>query len=151
MAETTRTTVYLAGGMKSNWQDRVIAACPGFAFSDPRTHGLTEEKEYTAWDLQAITDCDLVFAYMDSDNPSGFGLSLEVGFAYGIGRPIFYVCEDGSERQKRFGMVRACASEVFDSLDAAIAALRDWTPAEAPILAASPYCPECGQMDGGTL
>jgi hypothetical protein len=120
--------IYLAGGMKSNWQDKVIAACPppAFYFRDPRTHGLTDEKDYTKWDLAGIMDSQLVLAYMDSANPSGFGLSLEVGFARAMHRTIFYVCEDTTDRQKYFGMVRACATRVFDSLDTAIVAIHEW-------------------------
>lgn len=123
----TAALIYLAGGMKSDWQDRVIAACPPpmFYFRDPRTHGLTDEKDYTKWDLAAIMDCHVVLAYMDSANPSGFGLSLEVGYAKALGRTIFYVCEDTTERQKYFGMVRACADQVLGSLDDAIKALHE--------------------------
>jgi nucleoside 2-deoxyribosyltransferase len=117
-------TIYLAGGMRSKWQDRVIAACPQFTYLDPRTAtGLVSEKDYTEWDLNAIRHSALVLAYMDTDNPSGFGLCLEVGYAYGIGRRVFYVCEDTGARQRYFGMVRACSERVFDSLDAAIEAL----------------------------
>ena len=116
-------TVYLAGGMKSAWQDRVIDCCRGITFLDPRSHGLADEAAYTQWDLDAIRQCDLVLAYMDTVNPSGFGLSLEVGFAYALGKPVWYVCEDSSERQRYFGMVRACSERTLDSLDNAISAL----------------------------
>ncbi len=115
--------IYLAGGMKSQWQDRVISALPQYSFVDPRGHGLSEEKAYTEWDLRGIRDSQIVLAYMDSANPSGFGLSLEVGYAKALGRTIFYVCEDDTPRQKYFGMVRACATRVFTSLDDAIEAL----------------------------
>lgn len=102
--------VYLAGGMHSNWRKRVteqFGKC--MEFLDPTTHGLIDEVAYTRWDLNAIYECDVVFAYMDSANPSGFGLCVEVGYASGIGRPVVYVCEDETERQRYFGMVRACA------------------------------------------
>lgn len=117
--------IYLAGGMKSQWQDRVIAALPQYGFRDPRTHGLENEKDYTEWDLRAIRDSSIVLAYMDSANPSGFGLSLEVGYAKALGRTIFYVCEDATERQRFFGMVRSCATCIFSSLDDAIEALNE--------------------------
>lgn len=117
--------IYLAGGMNSDWQDKVIAALPTASFRDPRKHGLSDEKEYTEWDLKGIMDCQIVLAYMDSANPSGFGLSLEVGYARALRRTIFYVCEDTTERQKYFGMMRACATRCFDSLDAAIEAMRN--------------------------
>jgi Nucleoside 2-deoxyribosyltransferase like len=121
-----KSTIYLAGGMKSQWQDRVIAALAHeFAFKDPRSHGLSDEKAYTEWDLSGIRDSQFVLAYMDTDNPSGFGLSLEVGYAKGIGTcSILYVCEDTGARQKYFGMVRSCADFVFASLDDAINFLR---------------------------
>lgn len=117
--------IYLAGGMKSEWQDRVIAAHPDIDFMDPRTHGLADEEDYTRWDLNAIRSSGLVFAYMDADNPSGFGLNLEVGYAYALGIPVWYACEDRTDRQRRFGMVRACSARIFDSLDSAIEALND--------------------------
>lgn len=117
--------VYLAGGMKSGWQDKVIDGARAVAYKDPRCHGLESEAEYTEWDLRAIRDCNLVFAYMDSDNPSGYGLSLEIGYAKALGREIWYVCEDATARQKYFGMVRACSDRIFNSLDAAIEALSE--------------------------
>lgn len=117
--------IYLAGGMKSNWQDTVMNVCPMHEYIDPRTHGLTTEDEYTKWDLDGVRGSDLVFAYMDTANPSGFGMSLEVGFAKALGIPVWYVCEDASERQKYFGMVRACADRKFSCLAEAVAELMD--------------------------
>lgn len=125
MSQSQRKAIYLAGGMKSDWQDRVIMFAPAHVYLDPRKHGLSEEKAYTEWDLRAIRDSYLVLAYMDSANPSGFGLSLEVGYAKAFGREIWYVNEDSPERQKRFGMVRACATRYFTSLTDAIKALNE--------------------------
>lgn len=116
-------TIYLAGGMKSSWQDVAIQALPPVEFVDPRKHGLVTEAEYTAWDLAGIRRSDLVLAFMDTDNPSGFGLSLEVGYAHALGIPVWYVCEDLTPRQRFFGMVRAVAARQFDSLQAAVKAL----------------------------
>ena len=110
--------IYLAGGMKTGWQDRYIDRFKNFNFIDPRSHGLTDEKEYTGWDLDGIRRSDLVIAYMDTLNPSGFGLSLEVGFAKALNIPIHYVCEDNIDtRQIYFGMVRACATKVFFDIE----------------------------------
>jgi nucleoside 2-deoxyribosyltransferase len=110
--------------MKSGWQDSVMNACRKHEYIDPRTHHLTSEKEYTKWDLAGIRASNLVFAYMDTTNPSGYGMCLEVGYARAIGRTVWYICEDASERQKYFGMVRACADRVFDSLHDAIKSLK---------------------------
>jgi len=121
--------VYLAGGMHSDWRARVIEACPAYAFRDPSSHGLTDEEAYTEWDLRAIRDSQIVLAYIDSANPSGYGMSVEVGYARGLGRDIYYVCEDDTERQKYFGMVRSCANVTFTSLQDAINALNGMVPA----------------------
>lgn len=112
--------IYLAGGMKSNWQDKVIKSCNLHSFIDPRKHGLLNELDYTPWDLDGVRKSDLVIAYMDSENPSGYGLSLEVGYAHAYQKTIWYVCEDKNDRQKYFGMVRACATKLFYSLECAI-------------------------------
>jgi nucleoside 2-deoxyribosyltransferase len=119
------SNIYLAGGMKSEWQDYVISRLPEHSFIDPRSHGLKDEKDYTAWDLLGIRECSLLLAYMDSENPSGFGLSLEVGYAKALGKTIYYVCEDATARQKYFGMVRACSDRVFTSLNDAISAVHE--------------------------
>jgi nucleoside 2-deoxyribosyltransferase len=115
-------TIYLSGGMKGSWQDQLLTL--PVVVIDPRTRGLTEERDYTEWDLAGIRASDLVIAYMDSDNPSGFGLSLEVGYARALDIPIWYVCEDTTSRQRFFGMVRACSSRVFNSLTVAVDELK---------------------------
>lgn len=105
--------------MKGVWQDAVIAALPQHEFLDPRTHGLRDEKEYTRWDLHAVDCCDLVFAYMTDDNPSGYGLNLEIGYAFAKGKPVVFVQDDLESRDKYFGMARVC-SRAFCSLEMAL-------------------------------
>jgi len=115
--------IYLAGGMKSNWQDLFINKFPEYKFIDPRTHGLKDEKEYTSWDLQGVLDSDVVIAYMDKSNPSGYRLCLEVGYAKALNKRIIYICEDESDRQRYFGMVRACADEIYTNVNQALLCL----------------------------
>lgn len=109
--------IYLCGGMHNNWQDKFIAHFPDgrHEFLDPRTQGKKTEQEYTKWDLEGIRSCDLIVAYMDNDNPSGFGLNLEIGFAHALGKPIYLVMEYLGFRDKYFGMARCC-SQQFRSL-----------------------------------
>ena len=76
------TKIYLAGGMNDvDWQKKVINSFEGldnqkakFVFYNPREHMLTESREYTIWDLFYVRKCDILFAYMQKNNPSGFGL-----------------------------------------------------------------------------
>jgi nucleoside 2-deoxyribosyltransferase len=98
--------VYLAGGMRSGWQETVMAACPGVEWLDPRTHGLRDPKEYTAWDLQAVRDADVVFAYLEKSNPYGFNLAFEVGYAHALGKPIIFVDEKHAGTERPCSMIR---------------------------------------------
>ncbi len=108
--------IYLAGGMKSGWQDKVIAAAPANAYFDPRKHGLVTPSLYTQWDTDAIQRSDLVIAVMEKDNPSGFGLSFEVGYVYSLSIPVWFVMSAADERYKYFGMVGAASDHIFGSM-----------------------------------
>lgn len=122
--------VYLAGGMRSGWQD--MMPC-GPRYLDPRSHGLTNPDDYTAWDLRAIGQCDVLFGYMEESNPSLYGLCLEVGYAKALGKRIILV--DGLSREHQmvghlhvpraryFGMVRSCSNVVSPTLMDGIRAL----------------------------
>jgi len=130
------TTIYLAGGQKSQWQDAFINSKAAVEWIDPRTHGLTDEVAYTAWDLAGIRRSRHLIAYLDEANPSGYGMSLEVGYACALGIPVWYVCEDKTARQRFFGMVRSVSNRVFDSLsDAVSAAETEWPAAIDALLA----------------
>ena len=91
------TKVYLAGGFRSNWQKEVKTASVKrgrrelyefIEFWDPYIveRGKFAEKkewsakEYTQWDLHAIRQCDIVFAYLEKGNP-GLGMIAECGYA----------------------------------------------------------------------
>lgn len=99
--------VYLAGGMRSNWQDRVLEAIPGAIYIDPRRHDLKDEASYTAWDIKGVETADIVFGFMERDNPSGAGLATEFGFAYAKGKTLVYVEERDFPHTRYFGMVRS--------------------------------------------
>jgi len=89
------TKVYLAGGLKSNWQDKVIDRLKGRAiFFDPRQHGLeSDEKQFTVWDLHHVKNSNLLFVYIEKDCPSFYGASLEIGYAKALGKTIILVDE----------------------------------------------------------
>lgn len=112
--------VYLAGGLRTGWQDDVV----GVRVLDPRTWQDHDPAVYTARDLAALRGCDAVLAYMDASNPSGFGLSLEVGYAHALGKPIAFVDAMGCDpRARYFAMLREIA-QVFTDIGAATAWLK---------------------------
>lgn len=88
---------------------------------DPMLNGLTEPKDYTAWDLDAIEKSDVLFAFYDDTNPSGFGMNLEIGFAYAKNKVIILVDETDN---RYMGMARECATSKYKTLEDGIAALR---------------------------
>lgn len=122
--------VYLSGGLGSDWQSKVIKQLgKDFIMYNPREHGLENPKEYTAWDLYHIKTCDLVFAYMEGDNQSGYGLTLEIGYAKALEKTIILVdersqCDPAFETN--FHIVKESASVSFDNLDSGIEYLRSF-------------------------
>jgi nucleoside 2-deoxyribosyltransferase len=117
--------VYLAGGFKSGWQEIVKSHAPSYVFLDPSLHDLDEPEEYTKWDLDAVQKSDIIFAYMESTNPAGYALSLEIGFAKALGKEIIFIEEHPNENRKRhFAMVRECADKNFKTLIEAIEYLK---------------------------
>jgi len=113
--------VYLSGGMQSNWQEKVIQEVPDIEFSNPATHGLEQPEQYTAWDLFKVAQSDIVFAYLEKDNPSGVGLALEIGYAKALGKLIIFVDE---KEEPRFEIVKHTSTVVFNNLEDGIQFLR---------------------------
>jgi hypothetical protein len=121
--------VYLAGGMKSGWQDYVIESCEGLdvEFFDPRTSGCTAEEDYTAWDLEKANESDCLFCYMEIDNPGGHGMMVEMGYCASptLWYKIF-VEDKGDHRSPYYGMARMLCNESFIGLAPAVEALKAW-------------------------
>lgn len=120
--------LYLAGGMRSGWQDRLIETVQErlplmpVIYLDPRQNGTADEATYTAWDAAAVELADILFVYLEADNPSGAGLALEIGIAEGMKRAgakpktIIFVCEPDHPHFRYFGMARVCSDFVYKDL-----------------------------------
>lgn len=86
--------VFLSGGFKSGWQNNVIQELSEkFTFFNPQAHGLNDHYEYTTWDIHFVKECDILFAYMEESNPSGYGLAFELGIAYALNKTIILIDE----------------------------------------------------------
>jgi nucleoside 2-deoxyribosyltransferase len=124
--------IYLAGGMKDGWQERAINllagqldghGLDGHEILDPRSWSDPSPAVYTERDLSAIRRADCLLVHMASTNPSGFGLSVELGYAYALGKKIVFCDEiQGDWRSPYFGMHREMATEVCHSLETAVVA-----------------------------
>lgn len=114
-------SIYLAGGFKSGWQKEVVKVLKEWRIFDPSTHNLPEPSDYTKWDLNAIEQSDVILAYMERDNPGGYALSLEVGFAKALKKLIVLVEEHPNEHRYRyFEIIREVADLKFETLEEAI-------------------------------
>lgn len=115
-----KPNVYLAGGMSTGWQDQIIKKYGNeFHFFNPRDHQLDNPIEYTTWDLYFVDKCDILFGYMEKDNPSGFGLALEIGYAKALGKTIILVDERSSSDEsfsKKFKIIKASSNLIFDDI-----------------------------------
>ena len=76
-------------------------------FFDPATHGLDNPEDYTKWDLDHVKKADIVLAYYSPDNPSGFGMCLEIGYAKAMNKKVLLIDEVGSNN---WAIVRECCS-----------------------------------------
>lgn len=125
--------VYLAGGFRSGWQREIRSALPSLTYNDPSAHGLSDPASYTKWDLDAIRRSDVVFAYLEADNPGGYALALELGFARALGKRIIFVDEQSSideDSARYLAMLREVAEITVNSLAEGVRQLRALTAAE---------------------
>ncbi len=115
--------VFLSGGMnQSNWQKSLMESLGDkkYTFFNPREHNLNESDQYTFWDLFYIDKCDILFAYMQEDNPSGYGLTLEVGYAKALNKPIILIDERSAideQFAKFFRITRESSTIIFEDID----------------------------------
>lgn len=114
--------VYLAGGMKSGWQEEIlnnISYTDSFEFFNPAENNCKKPEEYTAWDLFHVRKCDILFGYMEASNPSGYGLGAEVAYAKALGKTVILVDERSAKDPafaRNYAFIHKIADIVFPSL-----------------------------------
>ena len=112
--------VYLSGGFKTGWQNMVRESLnDSCIIFDPGIHNLSSDEQYWAWDIHFVRQCDIVFAYMEDSNPSGFGLTLEIGMAFALNKTVILVDEKSKgnpEFERYFKIVSNSASIKFDNM-----------------------------------
>lgn len=124
----TKIIVYLAGGFKSGWQDKVAKVLPSdkYELIDPRQHGKTEPKEFTKWDLDGVERADVVLGYVEKNSNRCYGMAVEIGAAHAWNKLIIVANEWRDEKHHAIRMMLAASSVVKENLEDAIHALRAW-------------------------
>lgn len=125
----SKTKIYLAGGIRSNWQKEVIDHYDELEFYNPREKEIDRAltlTEFGAWDLHHIQMCDIVFGYMEKDNPSGIGMAVELGYAKGLGKTVILCLEKGNIAIKGhyLDFMTKVSDITYDDLDDAIEYLK---------------------------
>ena len=119
-----KTSIFLSGGFRSGWQRQLLDRYGDrFTFYNPNDHNLSAAQQYATWDAHYVRKCDILFAFMEAGNPSGFGLMFEIGMAYGLNKTIILVDErSASDAQfgKYFQIAYQPAGNVFHSLQEAL-------------------------------
>lgn len=83
--------VYLAGGMKSGWQDQVKLALRKIhdqglvRWSDPRDNYTADPKEYLLLDVMRAESADIIFGVAEDDNPGLYALCVELSLGHAKG------------------------------------------------------------------
>jgi nucleoside 2-deoxyribosyltransferase len=115
--------VYLAGGFRSNWRKKVKNTCTNLLFIDPEEKEQNKKftpSEYGCWDLHFVKQSDIVFVYMAKNNPSGYGLSVEIGYAKALGKTVILVLEKEHEKYRYLKFLESVADVVYENLDESI-------------------------------
>lgn len=105
--------VYFAGGMISNWQDKVATELMSLKKNqtleliDPRYYSNQNDSAQTfvTEDLDFVRDSDVIFAFMEESNPTGYGMVWEMAVAREHKIPIIVVWE--KEKQEPFVFTNA--------------------------------------------
>jgi nucleoside 2-deoxyribosyltransferase len=124
-----RQKVYLAGGMHSDWRDDLKSSV-NIDFIDPskkESGNKLSVKEYGVWDLHHIDQCDIVFVYIEKTNPSGYGLSVEAGYAKGKGKTVILCMEPGHDKHSYLRFIENVSDIVFTDIQKAVSYLKLFT------------------------
>jgi nucleoside 2-deoxyribosyltransferase len=120
---TAKTSIFLSGGFKSDWQLKLTERYGDkFQFYNPRDHKISEPHLYASWDIHYVRKCDIIFAFMEASNPSGFGLMFEIGMAYALNKTIILIDEKSGVDDtfaRYFKIAHQPSGNVFKTLDEA--------------------------------
>lgn len=130
-----KQTIYLAGGFKSDWANDVKKCSDRFQWINPKEKEfkngeriIMDVNEYGRWDLHFIKQCDICFIYVERSNTSCIGLSVEAGFAKGLGKTVILVLEPNHETIKDcyLSFITQVADIVFEDLKSGINYLKSF-------------------------
>jgi nucleoside 2-deoxyribosyltransferase len=130
-----KQTVYLAGGFKSDWANKVKQSSKNFKWINPKDKEykngeriVMDVNEYGKWDLHFIKQSDIVFVYVEKSNTSCIGLCCEAGFAKGLGKTVIVVLEPNREtiKDSYLSFITQVSDIVFQDLESGVNYLKSF-------------------------
>jgi nucleoside 2-deoxyribosyltransferase len=114
--------VFLSGGTRGSWQDRVKSEFKNVEFFDPRSLRGQSMSIIAATERSWLDLSDCLFFYFEESNPSGLGSAFEVGYCAAKGIPVLFIDEKRTQHTEWLGV--HCHS-IFHTLEDGIRALQD--------------------------
>ena len=102
--------IYLAGGF-GKFRD-VIMNETDADWLNPEN--MTNEVNWFELETDAIRECDGIIAWFEKGNPSGFGMTFEMGMAFALNKPYLLILEEPNMSRK-FSMQSKGAEKTFES------------------------------------
>ncbi|QWU14263.1 hypothetical protein SAMN04487895_101559 [Paenibacillus sophorae] len=115
--------IYLSGGMYGTWQDK-LPKIEGVTYFDPRSVEQTASYRFVLEDIEQVKKSDLVFCYMEKDNPSGFGATWECATAFENNIPIITVWE----KSYIDPFFACCSLFLFNDFEKGLSKLKKFAP-----------------------
>lgn len=108
--------IYLAGGW-GKFRDIVIQDTNA-EWLNPEN--MTNSDNWFEQETDAILNCDGMIAWFEKGNPSGFGMTYEMGMAFALNKPYLLICEDEDMLKYKFSMQSKGSEKTFSNWEDAL-------------------------------
>ena len=122
--------IFLSGGTQGDWRSKVTTVLrkhdAHLEFFDPRALSGEEMEAIARTELNWLSQCSLLFFYLESDNPSGLGSAFEVGYCVASGIPVIFIDE---RRNAHTQWLAVHCFKTVHTLEEGLTALLQWLDA----------------------
>lgn len=107
--ELTKSKIYLAGGW-GKFRNTVINDTDAIWLNP---ENMTIKNNWFELEVNAVKECDGMIAWFEKGNPSGFGMTFEMGIAFALNIPYLLIVEDEEMLKYKFSMQSAGSYKTF--------------------------------------
>lgn len=112
----SKSKIYLAGG----WGKfrSIVMNDTDAEWLNPES--MTDRTNWFELETDAVKNCDGLIAWFEKGNPSGFGMTYEMGMAFALNKPYLLICEDPDMLKYKFSMQSLGSQRTFSSWEEAL-------------------------------